>query len=202
MLQKVTGMDNPEHTRGDELERELIKRVLAGERDEFRTLVERHQDTIYALVMRQVGDATVARELSHEAFVKAYRNLSSFRFASSFSTWLVRIAMNTTHSYFSSAHYKARLRNVSLESSPELLDDHSTDSDPTQRAHEREKVQTLRDAIGSLKPIYREVVTLCFLESKTYQEAAQILEIPLGTVCSRLNIAQHKLREKCRRASR
>ena len=92
----------------DTSDEELIRLVVRGEKDEFRHLVRRYQDQVYAMILRSVGDDAIARELAQEAFLKAFLNLKSFRFESAFSTWLIRIALNQSHSYFSSRRFKER----------------------------------------------------------------------------------------------
>src|SRR5262245_54454252 len=94
---------------------DLIARVIAGDRDSYREIVERHQDRVFAMLMRQTGSRELAEELSQEVFIKAFFNLKSFRFESSFGTWLVRIALNTSHTYFSSRRFKSQRRTESLD---------------------------------------------------------------------------------------
>ncbi len=172
-------------------EREIIESVVAGNRDNFRLLVELHQDKVYAMVRRQVGDAALSSELTQEALVKAYVNLPSFRFQSAFSTWLIRIALNVTHTYFRSRRFKERQKTMPLENAEQRgqMPQGATEPEITER-----DLSKLRGAIAQLKPIYREVVVLCCLESKTYEEAAAILQIPRGTVCSRMNKAFQMLK--------
>ncbi len=191
-------MDQTEIDLASEEEEQIIRRVLLGETDEFRLLVERYQNRIYSLVMRQVGDASIARELSQDVFVRAYKSLSSFRFASRFSTWLVRIAMNTTNSYFSSREFKERSRQRSFESHLHA----GASEHPDIEQVRREQLSALQTALGQLKPEQREIITLCYLEGKTYQEAADFLGIPRGTVCSRVNSSQHQLRLRFKRIYR
>ena len=172
-------------------ERKIIRLVLNGAKEEYRHLVHAYQEQVYLLILRQVGDEPTARDLTQEAFVKAYVHLRTFQFESSFATWLIRIALNGTNSYFSSRGFKERLRSVSMEqlsdatqralAEPKALDDHS--------------IRQLQKALGALPAKYREVLALCALEQKTYAEAASILEIPVGTVRSRLNKARHLVRK-------
>lgn len=170
---------------------ELIRLVLKGEKDEFRHLVRRHQDRVYAMIRRSVGDEATARELAQETFLKAFLNLKSFRFESAFSTWLIRIALNQSHSYFSSRRFKERSRTTELDETWHAAQQ-TTDGDPMVRKQELEQ---LRTAIGDLKPKLRDVVVLCSLEGRSYEETATLLEVPIGTVRSRLNKARLELRK-------
>ncbi|MCC6931909.1 MAG: sigma-70 family RNA polymerase sigma factor [Deltaproteobacteria bacterium] len=85
---------------------ELIHTVLGGNRDEFRCLVRKYQNQVFAMIRRQVNNNPVAEDLTQETFLRAFKGLKSFDHRASFSTWLIRIALNTTSTYFSSAQYK------------------------------------------------------------------------------------------------
>lgn len=175
----------------DDDEVEIIKRVLAGEREEFRHLVRTHQGTVYGMIMRQVGDSSIANELSQDTFLRAYRGLAGFRFNSRFSTWLTRIAINVTNSYFVSRRYKEQKRTKPLDQvAVRALEEAAGDNSGYSEA----EIKRLRSCVGGLKALYRDVVVLCCLEGKTYEEAASILEIAPGTVGSRLNKAFELLR--------
>lgn len=174
-------------------EHQLIRDVLGGHRNQFEDLVVRYQGMIFGMIKRQVRDEATARDLSQETFLRAFKGLKGFRFRSTFSTWITRIALNVTHSYFSSRRYKEVQRNVALEPEhiaqaqrPEMVD---TGTDPS-------VIAALQRSIGALKPKFREVIVLCSLEGKTYAETAEILQIPIGTVCSRMNTALSQLRRE------
>lgn len=173
---------------------ELIRLVVRGEKDEFRHLVRRYQDQVYAMILRSVGNEAIARELAQEAFLKAFLHLKSFRFESAFSTWLIRIALNQSHSYFSSRRFKERKRTTELDETWHAAQ-HTTQGDPMERKQELDR---LRVASGSLKPKFRDVVVLCSLEGRSYEECANMLDIPIGTVRSRLNKARLELRKSLR----
>ena len=191
---RILSMVSNSTTRTPDSEVATIKRILSGQRDEFRFLVDRHQDYIYAMIMRQVGEAHIARELTQDTFVRAYRNLSSFRAEAKFSTWLTRIALNLCNNYFKSARYQRRQREVTLSHSAKRSVEMAQEIEE-QREQEHDLI-ILEQHVHSLKAIYREVVVLCCFENKTYEQTAEILEIPLGTVCSRMNKAFQLLREK------
>jgi RNA polymerase sigma-70 factor, ECF subfamily len=172
-------------------EREIIESVVSGNRDNYRFLVELHQHKVYAMIRRQVGDHHIACELTQESLVKAYVNLPSFRFQSAFSTWLIRIALNVTNTYFRSRRFKEGQKTMPLENTEE---NGAAQSEPEPYVTEKD-LSKLRQAIAQLKPIYRDVVVLCCLERKTYDEAASILQIPGGTVRSRMNKAFQMLKQ-------
>jgi RNA polymerase sigma-70 factor (ECF subfamily) len=172
-------------------EREIIESVLAGEQEDFRFLLMTYQNGIFALVMRTVGERDVAEELTQDVFVRAYNGLHHFRFESKFSTWLIRIAINVTNSYFASKSFRDRKRLAPLTSS---INQVATDSAESAEILD-ESLKHLQDCIAKLKPHFREVVMLCGLERKSYEEASLILKIPVGTVGSRMNKAFKILKE-------
>ena len=172
-------------------EQSLIRSVLAGQTSDFEQLVLRYQDMIYNLIKRQVADEASARDLAQETFLRAFRGLKGFKFQASFFTWLTRIALNQTNSYFCSRSFKEKLRNVSFDA----REHDSVGHDSRIETGAANQLSQLQLCIAALKPKFRDVLTLCSLEGKTYQEAALILEIPIGTVCSRMNTALTILRD-------
>lgn len=188
-------MERPVRNEQDE-EQEVIRKVLAGAKEEYRHLVAANQSQIYAMMLKQVGDPTVAEELTQDAFVRAYRHLNKFRFDARFSTWLTRIALNLSHSYFASRRFKEQQRSTSLDMSTYERNHQQNSSDSEQDSpYDPEAIQQLRRAIQQLKPKFREVLVLCGLEKKSYQEAADLLGIRVGTVRSRLSRARHQLQQ-------
>lgn len=169
----------------------LVNRVVSGDEEAFRRLVERHEDTVFALIMRQVGERGAAEDICQDTFVRAYRSIGKFKFKSQFSTWLVRIAINQTSSYFTSRRYKESRRTDRL-----IRETHDMPGEQQQSGQEgTELVERLRAALATLGPKFREVIVLCGLEGKSYEEAAAVLDIPTGTVRSRLNKARLLLKE-------
>lgn len=176
---------------GDSLrehESAIIRRVLNGERDEFKKLVLRYQDMIFSMILRQLGDKETAKDLAQESFLKAFVNLRRFRFEARFSTWLTRIALNQVSTYFSSKKFKQSKMTEALDLSKHDL--HHDEPPPDER------LLHFRRAISQLKPKFREVLALCALEGKSYEQTAEILEIPIGTVRSRLNHARLALKSE------
>ena len=171
-------------------ERLLIKRVLEGHKDDYSDLVRTHQDSIFALIMRQTGNRMLSSELTQETFVKAYMKLEYFRFESRFITWLTRIALNVTHDYFNSRRYKEQLRKISFD-----VEKHEDKFEQQDSDNREPELNRLREAIGSLPRKLREVAVLIGLEGKKWSEAAEILAIPVGTVSSRMSKAMKLIQE-------
>ena len=175
----------------------IVREVLDGNNDEFRHLVSAHKNRIFSMVMRTVGERPVAEELTQEIFVRAYSSLAKFRFEASFSTWITCIALNHTNSYFQSKKYKQKLRTVSFQ--PKSHDQVRESGEELQQ--EAALVESFREALEELKPDFRDIIVLCALEGKSYEEVAGILAVPIGTVRSRLCRARDNLRllieQKC-----
>ncbi len=168
---------------------ELIRRVLGGKTDDFSVLVERYQSMVFGIIMRQVQSRDIADEIAQETFIKAYKNLSGFRSKAKFSTWLIRIALNQTSNFFSSKRFKESERTVTLDVTKH---DHARENADEQSARETHFLK----ALGALAPKFRDVLTLCGYEGKSYEEAAVILEVPVGTIRSRLNRARLMLKRQ------
>ena len=169
-----------------------IKLVLSGDTGAYTSLVQAHMPKVFALLLRLTGDKEVAQELSHEAFIKAYENLKSFKGTAKFSTWLTRIALNHANNYFSSRRYKEHVR-----SEPFDVERHEMSSTPQEQESELREMRlaAFRRSLALLDAKYREVIVLCSLEGKSYEEAAEALEIPIGTIRSRLNKARLLLKD-------
>ena len=168
----------------------LIRQVLDGDAEKYRELVKRYEGYVYSMIIRQVVDESLARELTQDAFIRAYFSLEKFRMESKFSTWLTRIALNLCNSYFSSRRYKE------LQMTEALTDVHIENLySKEEEGFSLEDKKKLHFAIQKLKPKYREILALCSLEGKSYKETAELLGIAEGTVGSRLNTALKQLKK-------
>lgn len=163
----------------------LVARFQRGDEDAFDLLVERHRKRVYSLVCRLVSPAE-ADDLAQEVFIAAYKALPGFRGDSSFSTWIYRIAVHVC------SHHLRRRRFDTTE-----LDEQEPDwdrgHDPEHTAISGELQQRVRDAIEQLPYKLRLVVVLRDLHGLSYDEIAQIVGCPIGTVRSRLHYASQKL---------
>jgi RNA polymerase sigma-70 factor, ECF subfamily len=178
---------------------DLVDRVRAGDTTAYRGLVERYQNRVYSLVYGMVRDREEARDLTQEAFIKAYRNLAGFRQDASFHTWLFRIAMNVTidhirkHQKFRTAEY-----DDTLDHDEQAMDTWEADHlkrSPT-RDHERQRLyDRIMAALQHLSPEHRQAVLLREIEGLSYKEIAEAMDIPEGTVMSRLFYARKRLQE-------
>jgi len=168
---------------------ELVRRITGGKKQEFRLLVERYQTQLFSMIMRQVRERDIAEELLQETLLRSYRSLHSFRGDSKLNTWMIRIALNVTNSYFASRRFKEKQKTEFAEH--KTMDRFSSAFSST----EEKLVRRVESILGKLKPKMREVVVLIGFEGKSYEEAAAVLEIPVGTVRSRLYNARAEMRK-------
>ena len=180
---------------GDEQDaddRILIQRFLDGEKAAFERLVERYYRRIDRLAQQVVGHPMAAEDITQEAFLRAYRAISRFRGEASFYSWLYRITLNLCLNYL---RRQPKASSVAADA-PTAQSDVS--ADPSALLEDRERERLVRGAIDALPPHYRVVVVLRDLEGLSYQEIANVLSIPVGTVKSRINFAKRLLKEKLR----
>ena len=182
---------------GGPADQELVARVIGGEGAAFATIVERYQDRLHNTVLRLVGSAEDARDLVQDTFVKAYENLGGFRGGSSLYTWLFRIAVNTSLSHRRKKKWTRPLSAADDDDPPAaegLADPHAADPAAPLMAAETETL--VQQALGSLDEEHRTVIVLRDIEQCDYHQMAEILEVPAGTVKSRLHRARLMLRDK------
>jgi len=180
-----------------------IKAFLAGDRSAFDKLVMRHQDKVFNLCYRLLGDYEDASDCAQEAFVKVYRSLKDFRFGSSFSTWLYAVAVNTCKNKLKSAEYRRRKRMIPIDDPPEVSDGGKTvreieDPSPSPLAQlvDKERERLLQSAIDDLPPDARTVVVLRDVEGLSYEEIVRVTGHNVGTLKSKLARARQQLREE------
>lgn len=170
----------------------LIDATLAGDMGAFGCLVERHQDRLYNALYRFLGSAEDARDVAQDTFLQALTRLRSFRRESAFYTWLYRIGFNLAISHRRRSKPTVSLERLHRQSASEPSDNGAPPEKMALTAERAEKVQA---AISRLAEEQRQVVVLREIEERSYEEIAEILEIPLGTVRSRLFRARLQLKE-------
>lgn len=178
-----------EHTRKiEQLDEELVLRVQQGDKSAYDVLVIRYQHKIIQLVNRYVKDHSEAQDVAQEAFIKAYRALGSFRGDSAFYTWLYRIAINTAKNYLVSRNrrstdYQVDVQDAeAIENAPQLQ---GLDT-PERQLLGEEIVKTIQTAIENLPEEMRVAIMLRELEGMSYEEIAEAMDCPVGTVRSRI----------------
>lgn len=163
----------------------LVAETLAGRHEAFGTLVERYDRAVYHLAYRTLRDQEEARDAAQEAFFKAYRSLRTFKPGAKFSTWIFAIV------YHACCDRLARRKRYSNEELPERAD---TAAGPESEAIASDEARRLRAAIARLPEKYRTVITLYHLQGRQYDEIAQVLGVPMGTVKTHLFRAKEQLR--------
>jgi RNA polymerase sigma-70 factor (ECF subfamily) len=158
----------------------------------FRELVTQHQSRLYRFVYKHIGHAAEAEELAQQAFVEAARTYAQFRGDSQLSTWLYGIAMNLVRNHLS----RAPQRRYRFEDEEALDQVCSESADPQTQLEHRQLVQLLEQELAELMPEMREVLLLVALDDLSYDEAAALLDVPIGTVRSRVSRARSQLRQR------
>jgi len=170
-------------------ETEVIRSAQSGDRNAFSELVRIHARGVFNVVYRMCGDALIAEDAAQETFIRAWQNLSSYRPQTPLRNWLYRIAFN------------AGLDMLRKEKRilPNAIEDlNLTDGQPSleSQVSQQERTQLVQKAILSLPDASRAVLVLREYEDMSYQEISATLDIPVGTVMSRLNYARKLLKEK------
>ena len=175
--------------RGDSL---LIRRAKDGDMDAFETLVRKYQKPIYALCRRMTGEHHSADDLSQETFIKAYLSLQKFKDEKSFFSWIRKIALNNSLNYL-----KKRKREEPL-GIREMNTTENLNSSPQELPHEKllrkNMEENFKEALEALPLDQKTVFILRVFENLSYKAIADLLNIPPGTVMSRLNRSREKLK--------
>jgi RNA polymerase sigma-70 factor (ECF subfamily) len=169
-------------------ERELVRRVLSGDREAFRLIVLRHQGMLNELIYRQTGDRTGSEDLVQETFLRAFRALDRFDPTYRLSTWLARIGLNVARDH-------GRRKKVRQDAPPQFFASPKPGPGPFEAAAEAEAVSHATQALDALPDPQREVIVMAVYGGFSQREIAQALEIPLGTVKTRQRTALKRLRE-------
>ncbi len=172
----------------------LIADCLQGNTAAFGDLVRRYQDRLFNTVYRMVDNAEDAQDVVQEAFLHAYQSLESFKGDSLFFTWLYRIAVNTAISFKRKKRLLVRFDGPGGESVLEPLDP-SELTRPGHALEQAEQEQRIHKALSRLSPEHRAVLVLKDMEGQKYEEMAESLGVPIGTIRSRLHRARLELRE-------
>lgn len=182
----------------DEADQQLVQRVQAGDKSAFNLLVTKYQHRVLKLVGRFVNDAAEAEDVAQEAFIKAYRALASFRGDSAFYTWLYRIAINTAKNALVSNRRRPVDFNLDLQD-PEQYDRHAKlkEADTPEGVLLTEEIrEVVEKAMEQLPEDLRTAIVLRELEGLSYEEIAEAMDCPVGTVRSRIFRAREAIDRK------
>lgn len=175
-------------------ERLLVERAATGDEGAFRTLVRGHEAAVASVVTAMVGAGDDADDVGQETFVRLLRALPRFRGDASVRTYVTRIAMNASLDLLARRRRQAtwlRMTGKSGDAASQLVDTSANQADDVER---RERVLLVRNAIDALDEKHKAVVVLRMLDERSTREVAELLEIPEGTVMSRLTRALAKLK--------
>jgi RNA polymerase sigma-70 factor (ECF subfamily) len=182
----------------DDSDQQLVERVQAGEKAAFDLLVRKYQHRVLKLVSRFVNDASEAEDVAQEAFIKAYRALASFRGDSAFYTWLYRIAINTAKNALVSNRRRPVDFDLDLQD-PEQYDRHARlkEGDTPEGVLLTEEIRMVVErAMEQLPEDLRTAIVLRELEGLSYEEIAEAMDCPVGTVRSRIFRAREAIDRK------
>jgi len=176
----------------------IIAEALAGSQKAYAHLVERHRQPLFHVINRIVRNSDASNDLVQETFMKAFASLASYRSEFRFSTWLYKIAANSSIDFLR----KRRIQALSLDR-PFETEDGSVEIEvpdnsynPEMDLEKKQQKFTIEEAIGSLPHKYREVIIHRHQEDKSYEEIADLLDIPVGTVKARIFRARELLKKK------
>ena len=166
----------------------LVARVQRGDKQAFNLLVSKYQYRIKSLVSRLIGDSAEQEDIVQESFIKAYRAIGRFRGDSAFYTWLYRIAVNTAKNHLVAARRRPPAQDVELDDeSPARTPERLTESNTPEAILQNDRlVEAIRRGIRELPEELRQAITLRELEGLSYEDIAEAMDCPIGTVRSRI----------------
>jgi RNA polymerase sigma-70 factor (ECF subfamily) len=180
----------------------LISRALGGDQRAYTELTNRFRSAVYQIVYKIVRERETANDLVQETFMKAFASLATYRSEYRFSTWLYKIAANSSIDHLR----KKRIQALSLDRKVETKDGHVEIDVPDYSYHpgreleRKEQRLSIEEAIRALPDKYREVIVYRHKDDKSYEEIADLLNIPVGTVKARIFRARELLKKKLKNA--
>ncbi len=198
MEARFGSLGEPDAMSAQDSDRDLVRRVQAGDKTAFDVLVLRYQHKLVKLISRYVRDPQEALDVSQETFIKAYRALPRFRGDSSFYTWLYRIGVNTAKNHLVAQGRRPPDTDVDAQDAERydvdtILRHHDT---PEGEAYRDEVERTVVAALEALPEELRTAITLRELEGLSYEEIARVMDCPVGTVRSRIFRAREAIEKR------
>lgn len=182
----------------EELDQDLVLRVQQGDKSAYDLLVIKYQHKIIQLVNRYVKDQSEAQDVAQETFIKAYRALGNFRGDSAFYTWLYRIAINTAKNYLVARTRRGSDSELDIDDEEQVhnINELKGLDTPEQMLLNDEIIETIKSAIEKLPEEMRIAITLREFEGMSYEEIAEAMDCPVGTVRSRIFRAREAIDSK------
>jgi RNA polymerase sigma-70 factor (ECF subfamily) len=184
-----------------EVDQQLVERAQRGDKQAFELLVSKYQRKLARLLSRFIRDATEVEDVTQEAFIKAYRALPTFRGDSAFYTWLYRIGINTAKNYLAAMGRRAPTTTEIDSEEAEGYEDGEQLRDlntPENQLMSRQVAETVNQTLESLPEELRSAITLREIEGLSYDDIADIMNCPIGTVRSRIFRAREAIAAKLR----
>jgi len=179
-------------------EEALVKRALDGDQKAYQTIFEAYEQRIFHIIVKIVRNSEEAQDLVQETFIKAFGSLKSYNPDYRFTTWLYKIAANTSIDYIR----KKKIQTMSLDQPIETKDGEvgmevaDMSHHPEREYSEKEKRLSISEAIDSLPEKYKQVIIMRHQEDKSYEQIAELLKVPVGTVKARIFRARELLKKK------
>lgn len=189
---------DPTYRVDSEAEAQLVERLRAGEESAYELLLAHFQQPVYSLVQRLIDDASEASDVTQDVFLKVFRNIGSFRGQSSLKTWVYRISVNEAHNRrrWFGRHRRAEIELESDDTGKSWLEHLSDQSrTPYELVLNQERRAAIERALAGLSPAFRDAVVLRDLEDLSYEEIADVLDVSIGTVKSRILRGRDALRK-------
>ena len=173
----------------------LVKRAVEGDQKAFADLLSRYRDAIYFMLLKMVTNTDDAEDLTIEAFGKAFKNIHQYTPNFAFSTWLFKIATNNCIDFIRKRRGGPTVSIEKANENQEMvpIHIHSDEPDPEETLIIQQKVRLMRDVVQKLKPRYRKLVEMRYFDELSYEEIAEELELPIGTVKAQLFRARELL---------
>jgi RNA polymerase sigma-70 factor, ECF subfamily len=191
----------PRNSYADVSDQQVVAYAQQGREDAYRELIARYERPVFSLIFRMVRDNETAEDLAQETFIKVLNNIDRYLPEFKFSSWLFKIANNITIDYLR----RRQLDTVSLEGAPDAVSEESKRAtslaiaspgeSPLQQLESKELGEQIERAIATLRPEYRACILLRHVEDYSYDEIAEIVKLPLGTVKTYIHRARAELRE-------
>ena len=175
---------------------ELVARAIRGREDGFNELVRRYQRPIAAYVYRMVGDYDSALDLTQEVFIKVYSSLERYRPEFKFSTWIYKIAHNASVDYLRRSSSREQALHVEVDGEEREMTVMSRKLSPEQEYAVEERRAEIERVVRQLPAVYRELIILRHQHDLSYDEIAEVMTLPLGTVKNRLFRAREMMRQQ------
>ncbi len=182
-------------------DQEIVALAVEGKEAAYRELIRRYERPVFSLVLRMVRDRQLAEDLSQETFIKALNAIASYRPEYKFSSWIFKIANNAAIDHLR----KREVNTLSIDGAPNATSADDIEATalqvgdksetPLAELEARELGTAIERAIGQLRPEYRSCIMLRHVEGLAYEEIAQLLDLPLGTVKTYIHRARHELRD-------